>query len=173
MKYAAHVYFTMVVAVFIGFLGCSDTDTEEPTLVPKVSPEEVAQTDDPLEALKVRDVASREHLNKYLELKETDPDAAFEALKTAASVLHDNHPKSDEYAKLLFDMDTAGVATLPQILAIDEVLLEIAIDNDYGQELIQHQKGAIQETKERIKELKKDGIDPDEFTEPFIFDPTR
>ena len=163
----------MVVAVFIGFLGCSDTNTEEPTLIPEVPPEEVAGADDPLEALKAREVASREHVNKYFELKETDPDAAFEALKTSASVLHDNHPKSDEFAKLLFDMDTAGVATLPQILAIDEILLEIAIDNDYGQELIQHQKEAIQETKERIKELKKDGIDPDEFTETFIFEPTQ
>ncbi len=173
MKYPAHVYLTIVVAVFIGFLGCSDGNTEESTLVPKVSPEEVARTDDPLEALKAREVASREHLNKYLELKETDPDVAFEALKVAASVLHDNHPKSDEYAKLLFDMDTAGVATLPQVLAIDEIFLEIAIDNRYGHELIQHQKEAIKETKERIDELKKDGIDPDEFTEPFIFDPTR
>ena len=27
--------------------------------------------------------------------------------------------------------------------------------------------------KERIDQLKKDGIDPDEFTEPFTFDPTR
>ena len=59
------------------------------------------------------------------------------------------------------------------ILAIDEILLEIAIDNDYGQELIQHQKRVIEETKERIKELKKDGIALDKFTEPFIFDPTR
>lgn len=172
MKYPAHVYLAMAMAVFIGFLGCSDTNTEEPTLIPEVPPEEVAGAGDPLEALKAREVASREHLNKYIELKETDPDAALEALKTAASVLHDNHPKSDEYAKLLFDMDTAGVATLPQILAIDEVLLEIAIDNRYGQELIQHQKEAIQETKDRIKELKRDGIDPDEFTQPFIFDPT-
>ena len=173
MKYPAYVYLTMVAVIFIGFLGCGDTDTEESTLVPEVSSEEVAGTDDPLEALKAREAASRVHLNKYLELKETNPDAAFEALKTAASVLHDNHPKSDEYAKLLFDMDTAGVATLPQILAIDEILLEIAIDNRYGQELIQHQKEAIQETKERLKELERDGIDPDEFTEPFIFDPTR
>ena len=173
MKYPVHVHLTMVVAVFIGFLGCSDSDTEESTLVPKVSPEEVAQTDDPLEALKAREVASREHLNKYLELKETDPDAAFEALKVAASVLHDNHPKSAAYARLLFDMDTTGVATLPQILAIDEILLEIAIDKHYGQELIQHQKEAIKETKERIDELKKNGIDPDEFTQPFIFDPTK
>ena len=173
MKYPAHVYLTMVVVVFIGFLGCGDTHTEESTLVPAVSSEEVARTNDPLEALKAREVTSREHLNKYLELKETNPDAALEALKTASSVLHDNHPKSDEYAKLLFDMDTAGVATLLQILAIDEILLEIAIDNDYGQELIQHQKEAIQETKERIEELEMDGIDPDEFTEPFIFDPTR
>ena len=154
----------MVVTVFIGFLSCSDTDPEESTLVPKVSPEEVARTDDPLETLKAREVASREHLNKYLELKETDLDAAFEALKVAAAVLHDNHPKSDEYAKLLFDMDTAGVATLPQVLAIDEIFLEIAIDNRYSHELIQHQKEAIKETKERIDELKKDGIDPDEFT---------
>ena len=138
MEYPAHVYLTIVVAVFIGFLGCSDRDTEEPTLVPEVPPEEVAGTEDTLEALKAREVASREHLNEYLKLKETDPDAAFEALKTAASVLHDNHPKSDEYAKLLFDMDTAGVATLPQILAIDEIFLEIAIDNRYGHELIQH-----------------------------------
>jgi hypothetical protein len=173
LEYPARVYLAMVVAVFIGFLGCSDTDTEKPTLVPEVPLEEVAGVDDTLEALKAREVASREHLNKYFELKETDPDAAFEALKTAASVLHDNHPKSDEYAKLLFDMDTAGVATPPQILAIDEILLKFAIDNHYGQELIQHQKEAIQETKERIKELKRDGIDPDEFTEPFIFDPTQ
>ena len=173
MKYPAHVHLTMVVAFFIGFLGCSDTDTEESTLVPEVSPEEVADADDPLEALKAREVASREHLNKYIELKETDPDAALEALKTATSVLHDNHPKSDEYAKLLFNMDTAGVATLPQILAIDEIFLEIAIDNRYGQEIIQHQKEAIEETKEQIDELKKDGIDPDEFTQPFIFDPTQ
>ena len=77
MKYRVHVYLVMVVAVFIGFLGCSDTDTEEPILVPEVPPEEVAGADDPLEALKAREVASREHLNKYIELKETDPDAAF------------------------------------------------------------------------------------------------
>lgn len=170
MKYPAHVYLTMVLAVFIGFLACSDTNTEEPVLTPKVPPEEVAGAGDPLEALKAREVASREHLNKYVELKETDPNAALEALKTAASVLHDDHPKSDAYAKLLFDMDTAGVVTLLQILAIDEILLEIAIDNRYGQELIQHQKKAIQETKEQIEELKRDGIDPDEFTQPFIFD---
>ena len=173
MEYPAHTYLAMVLAVFIGFLGCSDTDTEEPILVPEVPPEEVAGADDPLEALKAREVASREHLNKYIELKETDPDAAFEALKTASSVLYDNHPKSGEYAKLLFDRDTAGVATLPQILAMEEILLEIAIDNRYGQELIQHLKEAIQETKEQIKELKGDGIDPDEFTQPFIFDPTQ
>ena len=173
MECPAHVYLAIVAVVFIGFLGCGDTDTEEPALLPEVQPEEVARTDDPLEELKAREIASREHLNKYLELKETDPDAAFEALKVAASVLHDNHPKSDAYAKLLFDMDTAGVATLPQILAIDEILLEIAIDNRYGQELIQHQKEAIQETKEQIEELKKDGIDLDEFTQPFIFDPTQ
>ena len=173
MEYPAHVYLTMVVVVFIGFLGCSDTDTEEPTLIPEASREEIAGTEDPLEELKAREVASREHLNTYTELKETDPAAALEALKTAASVLHDNHPKSDEYAKRLFDMDTAGVATLPQLLALEEVLLEISIDNNYGQELIQHQKESIQETKERIKELKKDGIDPDEFTERFTFDPTK
>ena len=70
-------------------------------------------------------------------------------------------------------MDTAGVATLPQLLALDEIMLEIAIDNHYGQELIQHQKEVIQETKERIKELKREGQDPDEFTQPFIFDPTQ
>ena len=57
-------------------------------------------------------------------------------------------------------MDTAGVATLPQLLALDEIMLEIAIDNHYGQELIQHQKEVIQETKERIKELKREGQDP-------------
>ena len=173
MKYPAHVYLTMIVAVLIGFLSCSDIDTEEPTLVPEVPPEEVARADNGLEALKARVITSREHLNKYPELKETDPDAAFEVLKTATSILHDNHPKSDEYAKLLFDRDIAGVATLPQILAMEEIFLEIAMDNRYGQELIQHQKEAIQETKERIKELKRNGIDPDEFTQPFTFDPTQ
>ena len=173
MKYQTHVYIAITVAVLIGLLGCSATDTQEPTLIPEVPPEEVAGADDTLEAFKEREVASKEHLNKYLELKESDPDAALEALKTAVSVLHDNHPKSDEFAKHLFDMDTAGVATLPQLLALDEIMLEIAIDNHYGQELIQHQKEVIQETKERIKELRREGQDPDEFTQPFIFDPTQ
>ena len=151
LKHYTRVYIAITVAALIALLGCGDT----------------------VEAYKAREVASREHLNKYLELKETDPDAALEALKTAASVLHDNHPKSDEYAKRLFDMGTAGVATLPKILTLDEILLEIAIDNHYGQELIQHQKEAVQEMKERIQELKRDGIDPDEFTVPFNFDPTK
>ena len=44
----------MVVVIFIGFLGCGDTDTEESTLASEVSSEEVAGTDDSLEALKAR-----------------------------------------------------------------------------------------------------------------------
>ena len=173
MKYQTCIYLTITIVVFIGLFGCDDTDTEELSLIPEVPPEEVAVTDDPLEALKARELASREHLNQYIELKESDPDAALEALITAASILHDDHPKSEEYAKRLFDLDIAGVATLPQILALDEIILEIAIDNRYGQEFIQHQKEVIEETKEEIKSLEKDGIDPDEFTKTFKFDPTK
>ena len=173
MKYRTHVYLTITIVVLIGLLGCGDTDSQEPILIPEVPPEEVAGTGNTLEALKEREVASREHLNKYIELKESDPDAALEALIIAASILHDDHPKSEEYAKRLFDLDIAGVATLPQMLALDEIILEIAIDNRYGQELIQHQKEVIEETKEEIKSLEKDGIDPDEFTKTFKFDPTK
>lgn len=60
-----------------------------------------------------------------------------------------------------------------QILILDEILFEIASDNHYGQQIIQHQKESIQSTKERIKVLKKEGKNPDEFTVPFKFNPSQ
>ena len=172
MKSNTHVYIALSVAFFIGLLGCGEIDeTPESVQVAEVPPNEVTGYGQTSETFKAREVASREPMNRYLQLRETDPEAAFEALKESFNILHDNHPKTEAYAKLFFEMHTAGVATLPQELALSEIFLEIALDNHYGQEVIKQTKTWIQEIKQRIKELKRQGIDPDEFTEPFIFDP--
>ena len=173
MKYRTHIYIAITTSVLIGLFGCGNTDTQDSTQISEVPSEEITEADDTLEALQAREIASREHLNQYVELKETDPPAALEALITATKILHDNHPKSETAAKLLFKMDTTGKATLPETLAYMEIQLEITIDNRYGQDIVENMKTSIQDIKDRIEELKKDGIDPDVFTEPFIFDPTQ
>ena len=74
----------------------------------EVPPNEVAGYGQTSETFKAREVASREPMNRYLQLRETDPEAAFEALKESFNILHDNHPKTEAYAKLFFEMHTAG-----------------------------------------------------------------
>ena len=113
-----------------------------------------------------------EHIDKYLQLKETNPALALEELKIAVWIQYEGHPKSYEYLILLFKLDTAGKATLPQTLAGNKLVLEMVVDNGFSDEIIRLQRRSVEKVEQRIQALKAEGKDPDGQYFRFIFMPT-
>ncbi len=113
-----------------------------------------------------------EHIDKYLQLKKTNPTLALEELKKAVSIQFEGHPKSDEYLTLLFELDLAGEATLPQTLTGNKLVLEMMVDNGFPNEDIRLQRRSVERDEQRIKALKEEGKDPDRQYFRFIFMPT-
>ena len=113
-----------------------------------------------------------EHIYKYLQLKETHPALAFAELKQAVWIQYEGHPKSGEYLTLLFELDTAGKATLPQTLTGNKLVLEMIVDNSFSDEDIRLQRRSVEIDEQRIKALKAEGKDPDAQYFRFILFPT-
>ena len=86
-----------------------------------------------------------EHIDKYLQCKETYPVLA---------------------------LDTAGVAILPQTLAGNKLVLEMVVDNDFTNGVILLQRRSIERDEQRIETLKADGKEPEKQIFRFIFMPT-
>ena len=154
-------------------LGCSESsepgDSEAST--PIVASDEVASSEySKYEALAEK---AKPHGEKYLALKETDPEEALAELKKGLRILYENHPKTDVYAELLFEMDSVGEASHPQILVLSELVLEISIDSGYPKAGIDHLRALIKETQADIDALKAEGINPDTVVFDFTFDPTQ
>ena len=164
------VFFLIVFSLLFVF-GCQDT--ESPVSTAPSEPLPAQEATETVSTLEARAAASEDAIAKYIELKDTDPAGALTALKEASRILYDGHPKSEAYAELLFEMDSAGVYTLPQALTLNTLLLEIATDKKYPKEIIEHQNEAIADIEADIQALKAEGKDPDEETFKFIFDPTR
>ena len=98
-----------------------------------------------------------EHIDKYIQLKETNPALALAELKKAIEIQFEGHAKSDEYVTLLFELDTAGEATLPQTLAGNKLILEMVVDNGF----LWLQRRSVEKDEQRIKALKAEGKNPD------------
>ena len=117
-------------------------------------------------------IAFWEHIYKYLQLKETHPALALEELKKAVWIQYEGHPKSHEYLILLFKLDTAGKATLPQTLTGNKLVLEMVVDNGFSDEEIRLQRRSVERDEQRIRALKAEGKDPDGQYFRFILFPT-
>ena len=166
-----------IIAVILTLLlswGCSESSDPEvsaETSNPVVAADEVAVNDySEYEALFEK---SQPHAEKYLVLRDTDPEGALEELKKGLGILYENHPKAEVYAELLFEMDIAGEATHPQLLVLSELILEMSMDNGYPKAVIDHLRASMKETQAEIDALKAADIDPDTFTVDFEFDPTQ
>ena len=118
-------------------------------------------------------VCCTRHIEKYLQLKETHPALALEELKKAVWIQYEGHPKSHEYLILLFKLDTAGKATLPQTLAGNKLVLEMVVDNGFSDEKIRLQRRSVERDEQRIRALKAEGKDPDGQYFRFILMPTQ
>ena len=77
-----------------------------------------------------------------------------------------------EYLTLLFKLDTAGKATLPQTLTGNELVLEMVVDNGFSDEIIRLQRRSVKRDEQRIEALKAEGKDPDGQYFRFILFPT-
>ena len=114
-----------------------------------------------------------EHIDKYLQLKKTNPALALAELKKAVWIQYEGHPKSHEYLTLLFEVDTAGEATLLETLALNKLILEMVVDNGFSGEVIRLQRRSVAKGEQRIKALKAEGKDPDGQYFRFILFPTQ
>ena len=113
-----------------------------------------------------------EHIYKYIQIKETNPALALAELKKAVEIQFEGHPKSDEYVTLLYALDTAGEATLTQTLAINKLVLEMVVDNNFSNEIIRLQRRSVEQDEQRIEALKAEGKDPDRQYFRYILFPT-
>ena len=113
-----------------------------------------------------------EHIYKYIQLKITNPALALVELKKAVLIQYEGHPKSDDYVTLLFALDAAGEGTLPQTLALNKLVLEMVVDNNFSNEIIRLQRRSVERDEQWIAALKAEGKDPDEQYFRFIFIPT-
>ena len=162
MKTLAYI---LILATLLVSTGCSESAVPEDTVL--------------YIAMRIRGPYSEthtafyEHIDKYLQLKETHPALAFAELKKAVSIQYEDHPKSDEYLILLFKLDAAGKATLPQTLAGNKLVLEMIVDNGFSEEIIRLQRRSVEKDEQRIQTLKAEGKDPDGQYFWFIFIPTQ
>ena len=69
-----------------------------------------------------------EHLKAYLQLKDKNPNDAFDELKKAAIIVWSAHHRSKEWALLVFRLDGAGNASISEMIHLNELEIEMARD---------------------------------------------
>ena len=108
-------------------LGCSET--EQPVAsCPEVPDDEVVLTAARLETMAEAEVflQAAGYAKVYDSLKGEDLDAAYLALEKSALFEWWGHPLYEEWAQLAFRFDSAGQATLPEMMRLHEIELEMA-----------------------------------------------
>ena len=103
------------------------------------------------------------HLRAYLRLKKKSPESALIELTKHANAAFMEHPKAGEWAQLAFRMDRAEESSLPDMLHLRQLYLEMARDNEAPIEYIQILENQILFWEEMKKELKAEGRDPNTF----------
>ena len=71
---------------------------------------------------------SFEHLKAYVQLKDKNPNAAFDELKKSAIIVWSAHHRSEEWALLVFRLDGAGNASISEMIHLNELEFEMARD---------------------------------------------
>ena len=103
------------------------------------------------------------HLRNYLRLKKENPESALVELTKHANLAFKGHPKATEWARLASRMDRAEGVSLPDMLSLNRLFLEMANDNSAGVEQIHAIEDEIRLWEELAKELEAEGTDPTTF----------
>lgn len=103
------------------------------------------------------------HLKNYLRLKKKSPDSALVELTQHAHLAFQAHPKAVEWAQLVARIDRAGRASLPDILRLRRIELEMARDKNFPTEQLYMLEETVFFWEEMEKELNEEGTDPNTF----------
>ena len=174
--------FLLFLTLFMtGYTGCDRgrdaVDKEAPVSVVEVlSEEDKAALAEKLKSLdsvirlplEKRGEVAREHMLKYLELKDKESAAAIGELKIAFYILAKNyHPLMEEWLFLVPRVFGVDEGTLTDLLRLNEIELQIARDNDESPRYVKALEEQIEQFKAEIEDLRTHDINPEEFKVPF------
>ena len=178
------IRFLILLAFFVifttGNTGCDhDPDgVDEETsvsIVEKLSEEDKADLANKLESLdyllsrplEQRVAKSNEYMLKYLELEDKDSPEALEALRISLYIhAKGDHPLLEEWIVLAHKIFREKEATLPELLRGKQIELQIARDNDESRKHIKTLEEDVEQFEHQIKDLKAQGVNPQEFKIP-------
>jgi len=158
------VFYVLILSSLITLaLGCSETG--QPVAVrTDVPDDEVVMTAARLESMVDAEVFLKAagYAKVYVSLRDEDPDAAYVALERAAFFLWWGHPLYEEWAQLEFRFDSAGKATLPEMVRKHEIELEMAKALSAYKERVTEFESQFTQTKRHHDAIVAQGKDPAE-----------
>ena len=144
--------FILLCGIVLFALGCAEN--EQPVSIvspisPDVQDDEVLTTEtrlaDMLENMTEEERGRQviEHLKTYLQLKARSPDAAYAELEKAAYLSWWEHPRYEEWAKLMFRLDVAGKASISEKIRLLELEVEMAADRSPSKKYVTYLEGQL------------------------------
>ena len=130
--------FILLCGIVLLALGCAEN--EQPNVVsPSVPYDELVPPERQIRGtyhedqiagmtLEHRGRRSSEHFKAYVQLKDKNPNAAFDELKKSAIIVWSAHHRSEEWALLVFRLDGAGNASISEMIHLNELEIEMARD---------------------------------------------
>ena len=143
-------------------LGCADTErpnaimASDETETPVITTEQ--QNQDLTEEERGKKVI--EHLEKYLQLKVEDPEAAYVELQKSADFTWWQHSLAEEWTQLTFRMDAAGKVSIMDMIQHVTLELQIARDRSPYKEQVTYLEGRLQFWEEKRARAEAEGRNP-------------
>ena len=143
-------------------LGCADTE-HSAVVSPDVQDTEVLTTETRREDMTEgeRNLPVIEHLKAYLRLKARSPNAAYAELEKAAYLSWWGHPRYEEWARLMFRLDSAGKASISERIRLLELEVEMAADRSPSKKYVIYLEGQLGILEAEKKAAVALGQDPD------------
>ena len=162
--------FILLYGIVLLALGCADTEQPVSTvspISPDVQDDEFLTTEtrreDMLENMTEEERGRQviEHLKAYLRLKARSPDAAYAELEKAAYLSWWGHPRYEEWARLMFRLDSAGKASISERIRLLEWEVEMAAERSPHKKYVTYLKGELGILEAEKKAAVALGQDPD------------
>ena len=163
--------FILLCGIVLLALGCAENEQPVSTvspISPDVQDDEVltseTRREDMLENMTEgeRGMQTIEHLKAYLRLKARSPNAAYAELKKAAYFAWLGHPRSEEWARLMFRLDSARKASISERIHLAELEVEMAADRSPIKKYVTYLEGQLGILEAEKKAAVALGQDPDD-----------
>ena len=133
-----HSLFILLCGIVLFAFGCAENEQSN-VVSPSVPHDELVPPErqirgtyhqDQIAGMTLEDRGKRyfEHLKAYMQLKDQNPNDAFDELKKAAIIVWSAHPRSVDWALLVFRLEGAGNASISDMIHRNELEIEMARD---------------------------------------------